>query len=97
MPTIGAWRALKLTKPPGTTKGIAYDKDQGRCDPSAGDRRRDTGTSATGVIGATTRKIAAESGVRLATLHYHFESKSALLLAVFEALIDETILAFREE
>ena len=53
--------------------------------------------SATGVIGATTRKIAAESGVRLATLHYHFDSKSALLLAVFEALIDETMLAFREE
>ena len=38
--------------------------------------------SATGVIGATTRRIAAESGVRLATLHYHFDSKSALLLAV---------------
>jgi AcrR family transcriptional regulator len=53
--------------------------------------------SATGVIGATTRKIAAESGVRLATLHYHFESKSALLLAVFETLIDETVLAFRKE
>lgn len=53
--------------------------------------------SATGVIGATTRKIAAESGVRLATLHYHFDSKSALLLAVFEALIDEMTLAFREE
>src|ERR1700730_14652485 len=53
--------------------------------------------SATGVIGATTRRIAAESGVRLATLHYHFDSTRALLLAVFEALIDETTLAFREE
>jgi AcrR family transcriptional regulator len=53
--------------------------------------------SATGVIGATTRKIAAESGVRLATLHYHFESKSALLLAVFEAMSDDAVLAFREE
>src|ERR1700692_2287661 len=52
--------------------------------------------SATGVIGATTRKIAAESGGRLATLHYHFDSKSALLLGL-EALIDETALAFREE
>jgi hypothetical protein len=31
LPTISALqnRALKLTKPPGTTKGIAYDKDQG--------------------------------------------------------------------
>jgi AcrR family transcriptional regulator len=42
-----------------------------------------------GVIGATTRKIAAESDVHLATLHYHFDSKSALLLAVLEALIEE--------
>ena len=53
--------------------------------------------SATGVMGATTRKIAADSGVHLATLHYHFESKSALLLAVLEALIDEMTLALREE
>jgi hypothetical protein len=45
MPTISALqnRALKLTKSPGTTKGIAYDKDEGRCDPSPSDRRRDTG------------------------------------------------------
>jgi AcrR family transcriptional regulator len=53
--------------------------------------------SATGVMKTTTRNIAAESGVRLATLHYHFESKSALLLAVLEALIDEMTLALREE
>ncbi len=52
---------------------------------------------ATGVIGTTTRKIAAESGVHLATLHYHFDSKSALLLAVLEALIEDMTLAFREE
>jgi AcrR family transcriptional regulator len=52
---------------------------------------------ATGVIGTTTRKIAAESGVHLATLHYHFDSKSALLLAVLEALIDEMTLALRAE
>jgi AcrR family transcriptional regulator len=51
----------------------------------------------TGVIGTTTRKIAAESGVPLATLHYHFESKSALLLAVLEALIDEMTLGLRAE
>src|ERR1700691_4809244 len=53
--------------------------------------------SATGVVGATTRRIAAESGARLATLHYHFDSTSALLLAVLEAVIDETSLASREE
>lgn len=45
--------------------------------------------SQTGVIGTTTRKIAAEAGVRLATLHYQFDSKSDLLVAVLEALIDD--------
>ncbi|MFB9267967.1 TetR/AcrR family transcriptional regulator [Bradyrhizobium erythrophlei] len=45
--------------------------------------------SKTGVIGTTTRKIAAEAGVRLATLHYHFDSKSALLVAVLEKLIEQ--------
>jgi hypothetical protein len=45
LPTMGALqnRALKLTKSRGMTKGIAYDKDQGRCDPSPSDRRRNTG------------------------------------------------------
>jgi AcrR family transcriptional regulator len=52
---------------------------------------------ATGVIGTTTRQIAAESDVHLATLHYHFDSKSALLLAVLEALIEEMTLTLREE
>lgn len=51
--------------------------------------------SATGVVGATTRKIATESGVQLATLHYHFDSKSAILLAVLDSLIDEMTLALR--
>lgn len=51
--------------------------------------------SATGVVGATTRSIAAESGVQLATLHYHFDNKSALLLAVLDALIDEMTQALR--
>jgi len=49
----------------------------------------------TGVIGATTRKIATESGVQLATLHYHFDSKSAILLAVLESLINEMTLSLR--
>ena len=52
---------------------------------------------AIGVIGTTTRKIAAESNVHLATLHYHFESKSALLLAVLEALVGEMTIALRDE
>jgi AcrR family transcriptional regulator len=48
-----------------------------------------------GVTATTTRKIAAESGVPLATLHYHFESKSALLLAVLDAINEETTAALR--
>lgn len=39
-----------------------------------------------GVIGTTTRKIAEKAGVRLGTLHYHFETKDTLLLAVLETL-----------
>ncbi|WP_412050607.1 TetR/AcrR family transcriptional regulator [Hoeflea sp. Naph1] len=35
-----------------------------------------------GVSGTTTRKIAEEAGVRLATLHYHFKNKDELLFAV---------------
>src|SRR6202167_4849663 len=99
MPTISGCenRALKLTKPPGTTKELLMTKTKGDATRAQVIEGAIRVLSATGVVGATTRKIAAESGVRLATLHYHFDSKSALLLAVFEALIDETILAFREE
>jgi AcrR family transcriptional regulator len=51
----------------------------------------------TGVLGTTTRKIAAEAGVQLATLHYQFESKGTLLVAVLEALIEEMTLALRKQ
>ena len=51
----------------------------------------------TGVLGTTTRKIAAAANVKLATLHYHFESKSALLVAVLEVLIDEIAERLRED
>ena len=51
----------------------------------------------TGVIGMTTRRIAAEANVRLATLHYHFESKSALLVAVLGALIEDIAARLRAE
>lgn len=39
-----------------------------------------------GVAGASTRAIAAEAGVNVATLHYHFGSKDALLAEVVELL-----------
>jgi len=37
-----------------------------------------------GVSGTTTRKIADASGQRLATVHYHFKDKDALLFAVLD-------------
>ncbi len=50
-----------------------------------------------GIANTTTRKIAAEAGVRLATLHYHFDSKDALLLAVLDALVTELTQILRNE
>lgn len=50
-----------------------------------------------GVTATTTRRIAAECDVPLATLHYHFESKSALLLAALDALNEEVVAQFRTE
>lgn len=50
-----------------------------------------------GVTATTTRKIAAECGVPLATLHYHFDSKSALLLAVLDAINEETVASLRAD
>lgn len=51
----------------------------------------------TGVLGTTTRRIAAEANVQLATLHYHFESKSALLVAVLGALVEDIAKRLRDE
>lgn len=40
-----------------------------------------------GIDAMTTRKIAASANVRLATLHYYFDSKETILLAVLEDMI----------
>ncbi|WP_158811009.1 TetR/AcrR family transcriptional regulator [Beijerinckia sp. L45] len=50
-----------------------------------------------GIANTTTRKIASEAGVRLATLHYHFDSKDTLLLAVLDALVAELTQILRAE
>ena len=42
-----------------------------------------------GLNETTTRRIASEADVRLATLHYHFDSKEAVLLAVLDLLVSE--------
>ena len=44
--------------------------------------------AAHGVQGATTRKIAAEAGINLGTLHYHFESKEDVLSSLVAYLGD---------
>lgn len=50
-----------------------------------------------GMEALTTRRIAASAGVKLATLHYYFDSKERLLLAVLEDLIADMDEAYRQE
>jgi AcrR family transcriptional regulator len=40
-----------------------------------------------GIWKTTTRKIAEEASITLASIHYHFESKETLLFAVFEEML----------
>ena len=40
-----------------------------------------------GIWNATTRKIAEVAGINLATIHYHFANKDALLIAVFDDML----------
>ncbi len=42
-----------------------------------------------GYLGTTTRKICERAGVPLGSLHYHFDSKEALYVAVLEAVLGE--------
>ncbi len=50
-----------------------------------------------GMEALTTRRIAASAGVKLATLHYYFDSKESLLLAVLEDLIADMDSAYRAD
>ncbi|SSC67187.1 TetR/AcrR family transcriptional regulator [Ciceribacter selenitireducens] len=50
-----------------------------------------------GMEALTTRKIAASAGVRLATLHYYFDNKESLLLAVLEDLIADMAEAYQAD
>lgn len=50
-----------------------------------------------GMEALTTRRIAASAGVKLATLHYYFDSKESLLIAVLEDLLAEMDTAYRQE
>lgn len=42
---------------------------------------------AEGIWNATTRRIAEVAGINLATIHYHFASKDALLVAIFDDML----------
>lgn len=48
-----------------------------------------------GLAAITTRKIAAKAGVNLATLHYYFEGKDALLIGALEQIIKQMSDALR--
>lgn len=50
-----------------------------------------------GLSAVTTRKIAAKAGVNLATLHYYFENKDALLTGALEAIIAQMSHALRAD
>ncbi|MCJ8238100.1 TetR/AcrR family transcriptional regulator [Peteryoungia algae] len=50
-----------------------------------------------GMEALTTRRIAASAGVKLATLHYYFDSKESLLLAVLEDLIADMEVTYRQD
>ncbi len=49
-----------------------------------------------GVQGATTRRIAAQAGINLGSLHYHFNGKDAMLLNVLSHLIETSRAALAE-
>ncbi len=50
-----------------------------------------------GLHETTTRRIAAAADVRLATLHYHFANKEAVLLAVLDMLVNELKLTLKAD
>ncbi len=47
--------------------------------------------AARGFTGASTREIAAAAGVNISSLHYHWESKETLYVAVFEDVYDRIV------
>jgi AcrR family transcriptional regulator len=47
--------------------------------------------AARGFEGASTREIAARAGVNISSLHYHWESKETLYVAVFRNIYDQIV------
>lgn len=53
--------------------------------------------AAKGFEGASTREIAAKAEVNISSLHYHWESKETLYLAIFERIFQQLIELLRDE
>jgi AcrR family transcriptional regulator len=52
--------------------------------------------AARGFTGASTREIAARAGVNISSLHYHWESKETLYVAVFRNVFDQLVELVRD-
>jgi AcrR family transcriptional regulator len=52
--------------------------------------------AARGFGGSSTREIAAKAGVNISSLHYHWESKETLYIAVFQDIYDRIVTLARE-
>ncbi len=50
-----------------------------------------------GFDGASTREIAARAGVNISSLHYHWDSKETLYLAVIESIYQQLVLVVQSE
>ena len=104
-PRVDAGR-YRLIKPTGISHPRARTRTEGGADIS---RRNSAGRRAQiieagkqvifreGVWSATTRKIADEASINLATIHYHFANKEALLIAVFEEMLDTVRASVRRD
>src|SRR5690606_9299831 len=53
--------------------------------------------AAKGFEGASTREIAARAEVNISSLHYHWESKERLYLAIFERILQQLVDLLRDE
>jgi AcrR family transcriptional regulator len=79
----------------------AIDKIQVADDPRAGNKRQQIleaaarQFSACGFHGANMRDVAADAGVLVGSIYYHFESKDALFVAVHGAAVDMMTSAVR--
>jgi AcrR family transcriptional regulator len=84
-PVVSVKSALdKVREAPGSTKARILDAAQ-------------EVFAAKGFEGASTREIAARAEVNISSLHYHWESKETLYLAIFERIFQQLVDLLRDE